>query len=153
TAILTYTVADPDGGSTSKTFTLNVSNTPPNKPPSITLPFSEVTQPEDTIITVTPILVSDPDAVSFNDLVVTAHSDNQAIISDANGLVPSGAGGSRTLIIIPNPDANGVVNVTVTVTDAGDINGFNKKADSKVLKVTITPVEDQPVIILTGSTT
>lgn len=158
TAIITYSVTDDNSGglggscTTFKTFTLEVSNTPPNTPPSITITSStDVKQDEDTVISVN-VTVSDPET-SANSLLITGHSDNQAIISDANIVDTTAIGNNRTVAIIPNKDANGVVNVTITVTDTGDANGFNKRAGSATLKITLNPVEDQPVANLIGSAT
>jgi hypothetical protein len=130
---------------------VNISSTPPNKTPTITKP-ADVTQDEDTIINVT-VTVADPDDPNPDNLVVTGSSDDLTKIPASSFVIPNGtgSGATRNVIIVPNPDANGVINVNLTVTDNGDVDHNNKRAATSTFKLTLNPIEDQPVIVLTGS--
>lgn len=156
TTTITYRVKDPGTEGVLKTFTLNLSSQPPNKRPTITLPASlgtppAVNQDEDTIVTISPITVDDPDG-NASALTLSGTSDNPDVVLNVN-IVPSGTGNIRNVIIVPNKDAVGVANITITVTDAGDAQGFNKLASSATFKLTLQGVPDQPTAVLTGSTT
>ncbi|MEK7416028.1 MAG: cadherin-like domain-containing protein [Planctomycetota bacterium] len=78
--------------------------------------------------------------------------------SSAPGVVPSptvtypGSGGSTTadVVITPVADASGVATVTVTVTDSGGTANGGIDTRTRTFSVTVTSVNDLPVIDLNG---
>jgi hypothetical protein len=175
--LITYTVSDSgqtentfdtaagNALSTTKSFTVRVSNTKPNHRPHISmLETNRVTISDEDVPIVVPdgnIVVDDsgdpspppgPNAGDLTKLHITGHSDNQALITDVN-IVETGDPNSqnRGVIIIPNKDANGTATVTLTVTDGGDAEGQNKLSGSITIKVNVNPVPDAPFSLLTGS--
>lgn len=82
---------------------------------------ADINDPTDPASTIgIPFLLSDANS-PLSDLVVTAASDNQAVVDDAN-LILEGTGGLRTLRI--QPQGVGYANITITVTD------LEEKSDS-----------------------
>lgn len=134
------TVAASDGsssGSTSFTFSVTAQNDPPtisNLPDLVTN--------EDTAVSAIPFAVNDIDT-ALSSLNVTAVSDNQALIPDAN-LVLGGSDGSRTLSVTPAANQHGTATITVTVSD-GSLSASNS------LVVTVNSISDAPVNILAPS--
>jgi len=108
-----------------------------NTPPTVD-PIADVTLVEDSTTTVA-VTMTDEEDVDV--LVVTAASDNPALL-DASGVVVAGSGADRTITLTPKPDAFGTATITVTVTDSAPY------LDPVVLTftVTVTPVNDAPVI-------
>ncbi|WP_425616914.1 beta strand repeat-containing protein [Anatilimnocola sp. NA78] len=131
----TITVTVNDGAlTTTQTFLLTVSSV--DDAPVIATIGAQSTA-EDTI--------SAPISVNFSDvetdaglLTFTAISSDQAIVPDAN-IVIGGADGARTLTINPAPDANGTVNITVSVNDGNT-------TTTQVFQFTVTPTNDLPTI-------
>jgi len=62
-----------------------------------------------------PVLVDDANT-PLDNLTVTATSDDQGLVQDAN-IVAGGTGGSRTLVITPVASQTGSTTITVTVSD------------------------------------
>ncbi|MCB9660636.1 MAG: tandem-95 repeat protein [Sandaracinaceae bacterium] len=79
------------------------------------------------------------DAESVDTLTFSAVSSDPSILSSA-GITFSPTGTDRTITITPEPDASGVVQVTVLVTDGE----FSATA---MFTVTVLPVNDPPVIV------
>jgi glucose/arabinose dehydrogenase len=71
-------------------------------------------------------------------LTVTAVSSNPALIPNSS-LILSGAGGSRSLTVIPSANQSGSATITLTVND-----GVNNASTS--FNLTVLPVNDPPVI-------
>ena len=83
-------------------------------------------------------------------LVVSATSDNQALIPNANlvlGFANIPNDGERTLVVTPAQDANGSANITVQVTDGGGAMA------TRVFTVTVDPVNDPPSFTAGGDIT
>ncbi len=68
-------------------------------------------------------------------LTIVATSSNPGVVAVRNP--PTGSGANRTLTITPQPNANGVADITVTVN-----NGARVVTES--LRVTVNPVNDRP---------
>jgi hypothetical protein len=94
---------------------------------------------------VVPFTVADADT-PLASLVVTAASDNQTLVPDAN-LVPGGANGARTLTITPALNQHGTATITVTVIDPGGL--FATDA----FLLTVTAVNDPPSFVLAAGHT
>ena len=97
---------------------------------------------EDTALTVTFGLGDNGPAVTS----VTASSNNQALLPDAN-LVLSGAGAARTLQITPPANQSGVALITVTV----NLSGGGTLTDTFTL--TVLSVNDRPSFSILGAQT
>jgi hypothetical protein len=91
--------------------------TPTPAPPTIS-DIPEQYMVQDTTKSVA-FTVGDPDT-PLTSLVVTATSDAQGIVPNAN-LVVEGTTGARTLRITPAPGRGGFITITVTVTDPGGL--------------------------------
>lgn len=83
-----------------------------NTPPTVD-PIADVVTDEDVPATIT---VTMTDAEDVNVLVLSADSDNPALI-DASGFTFGGSGGSRTFTLTPKQDQSGTATITLTVTD------------------------------------
>jgi hypothetical protein len=88
--------------------------------------------------------VSDVETAASS-LVVTATSSDQNIVSDAN-IILGGSGGSRTVSVVANANANtifsGAVTITLSVNDGSATTTSNFDID-------ITPVNDRPTFAVT----
>ena len=82
--------------------------------------------------------ITDPDTVIAN-LLVTIVSDGQAYVEDANIHVTNTPEGNKQVTMVPIENAYGDFNITFTVSD-GEIE------TTEVFPVSITPVNDQPVL-------
>jgi len=81
-------------------------------------------------------------------LTVTALSSNHQLVpADGVHLVLGGSGGSRTIEVEPLPDQSGQTTITVKVTDA---DGGERR---DLFIVTVTPVNDAPVLDSPGDST
>jgi len=127
----TYTVSDGNGGTATATVTITV--TPVNDPP-VALNDAATTA-EDTAVTVD-VLVNDSD-VDGDVLMVSAVS------GAANGAVTNNG---INVAYTPNTNFNGPDAFTYTVSDG---NGGTATA---IVTITVTPVNDAPVLTLLGST-
>ena len=135
TATITVTVTDGDGGSTSDTFVQTVTSV--NDAPTLSDILDQST-PEDTVEGPLNFTVGDVETAASS-LTVTATSDNQALIPDAN-LALGGSGANRTLTLTPLADQSGTATITVTVTD-GD-----GGSTSDTFVQTVTSVNDAPTL-------
>src|SRR6185503_9129721 len=102
--------------------------------------ISDQTTNEDTPLTITFGVGDSGPAITS----VTASSNNQALIPDAN-LVVSGTGGVRTLQMTPLANQSGLATITVTV----NLSGGGTLTDTFVL--TVTPVNDRPSFSIAGA--
>ncbi len=109
----------------------------PNTPPTISA-VNDVDTSEDTSTDLIPFTVDDAETPA-GQLVVTATSSDQSLISDANILL-GGAGSNRTIQVTPNADQNGSATITINVSDG-------KAVTSETFLVTVTPMNDDPVAV------
>jgi CshA-type fibril repeat protein len=123
-ALITYTVSDGRGGTTTATARVNV--TPVNDPP-VARPDTATT-PEDTPAIISP-LANDSD-VDGNPLTITAAtSPNGTVVINPNG----------TITFTPDPNFNGPTTITYTVADG------QGGTSTATITVNVTPVNDPPV--------
>ncbi|NUQ61445.1 MAG: VCBS repeat-containing protein [Pirellulales bacterium] len=134
TATVTVTVSD-GTAVTSKTFVLSV--TAENDLPTISA-IGDQTTGEDTPTGPISFSVGDVETPAAS-LVVTAASNNQALLPDAN-LALGGSGANRTILLTPAANRAGTATVTVTVFD-----GEGTVSSAFVLNVA---AQDDPPIVL-----
>jgi len=110
----------------------------PNQPPAVG-PVGAQATAEDTPRVVN-FTVSD-DQTAAGALTVTAASSNPALVPNlpAN-LVFGGSGANRTLTITPLADQSGVADITITVTDGGNLTA------TRTFTLTVTSVADAPAV-------
>ncbi|MDK2979660.1 MAG: large repetitive protein [Chloroflexota bacterium] len=133
-----YRIQDTDGATDTATVTLTASAV--NDPPIIS-EIDDQTIDEDGTLTVN-FTVQDYDLLTeaeMNTLVITTDSTNPDIL-DASNMRVTGSGENRTFTAAPLPDKNGVVTVTITVSD-----GIAE--DSEIFNVTINPMPDAPTAV------
>jgi VCBS repeat-containing protein len=109
---ITVTVHDANGGAASRSFPLTV--TPVNDPPTIADIPDQATR-EGTAVGPLTISVNDVDNAAGS-LTLTASSNNQALVPDAN-VVFGGSGGARTITVTPVAGQAGQAAIAVTVRD------------------------------------
>lgn len=129
--VLSVGVTASDGTATSATAYIKVTVNPVNDPPVLifTIP---ATTPEDTPVTLD----------MSNVIAIDVDGDNLSLV------VQSGTGYTFSgNTVTPSPDFNGVINVAVKVTDGTAFSGVG------YVTVTVTPVNDAPVITSTGTLT
>lgn len=122
------------GGGTSSAHAVRVTG----RPTLAGLPATRATA-EDTASAAIALTVADDD-VAAAALTVAATSSAGAVVP-ASGLRLSGTGATRSLVLVPNPDAVGSTAITVTVSD-----GFVTSSPA-VMTFTVTPVGDLPVAV------
>jgi len=132
--VITIRVQDSAGGFVERTIAVKVNN----PPAFVTLPVG-TTVAEDSGDVLTSLTVSDTETAP-DDLVVTAVSDNQAVIRNADIWVEVKANGERVIHAPLVANYSGTVNITVTVRDAG-----NSTATTQYT-IVVTPVNDQPTV-------
>ena len=108
----------------------------PNHPPTVSQIFDQGIE-EDGVLSHLPFTVGDEEH-DLDSLSITAVAENGALIP-ASGLVVSGSGASRSLLVRPNPNQSGVSKVTVRVDD-----GFDATEMSFI--VAVAPVNDPPFV-------
>jgi hypothetical protein len=133
-AVITLTVSDPGGLSSSTSFDFTVR--PVNDPPIIGQ-LNDRTPLEDTQIGPINFMVDDVDNPATS-LTVTATSSNPNIVPQAN-LFLNGSGTNRTIQVRPATNAVGSTLITLTVSD-GQANA------SESFTVTYTAVNDEPFV-------
>jgi hypothetical protein len=135
---------DSGGGSdSSATVTLNITATPVNDPPSFTL-GSDISVPEDSPAQTWTNFVSavspGPTDESSQTVTFGASATNSSLFSVQPVFV------GTTLTFTPAANANGTSVVTVTGTDNGGIDNGGVNTTVRTFQVTLTPVNDAPVI-------
>jgi hypothetical protein len=133
---ITVTFTDSGGLSASRTFALTVN--PADDAPTMAA-LGPVSTPEDTPVSVT-VTVTDLDDTTGT---FSASSSNLALLPNTN-LAFAGAGLTRTLTLTPSANASGAADVTVTFSDSGGL------ATSRTFTLTVTPVNDAPVMAALG---
>ena len=133
-ATITLTVSD---GVSSATETFKVTVTPVNDPPTISA-VADVTINEDTSTGPLAFTLSDPDT-TLTSLTVTASSNNQALIPNAN-IVLGGSGANRTVTVTAAANASGgPVTITLTVSDGASL-------ATETFDVVVSMPDDPPTI-------
>ena len=135
-----------------------------NDPPTVTVPGTQSVH-EDTSLTVTGISVADPDVGSFNMEVTLSVANGTLSLSQTTGLTFSvGDGVSDSIMTFqgmlanvnaalnnlayrPNPDDNGADTLHVTANDLGHTGVGGAESDSKLVSITINPVNDAPSFV------
>jgi hypothetical protein len=108
--------------------------------------FADASIAQDTSHTVTDFSVGDSDRT----LTVTATSDNQTLVPDANVVITAGSSADkRTLTVTPAAGETGTANITVTVTDTAS---GDTMSDTFVLTVGAAAPKADPVVTITGDT-
>jgi subtilisin family serine protease len=125
-------VMDVLGASATRAVAITI--VPVDDPPTIGA-ITDRTMNEDGVIVV-PVAVSDEDT-PVGMLTVTASCAHPALLPDA-GLVVSGAGTVRTMVVTPAADAFGTTDVTLTVGDGSSIR-------TTTFRVVVFPVNDPPL--------
>ena len=138
---LTFTVSD---GSLSAASVFNLTVTPVNDPPLISAIAAQTTA-EDTPLTIN-FTISDVDDTLNCSTSMSASTSNAAIIPVA-GILFGGVAPNCTATVTPVLNANGAMNLTFTVTDGGALSA------NRNFNVTVTPVDDPPVISAIGAQT
>ena len=132
-ATITVTVSDGSFTATD-TFTLTVNE---NNAPTISNIPDQFTNEDEATIAI-PFMVGDAETTAGS-LTVSGSSSNTTLVPDAN-IVFGGSGANRTVTITPVAKQNGMVTITVTMSD-----GSLTTSDTFVLKV--TAVNDAPTSI------
>lgn len=115
-ATISISATDSQNAITTITFTVTV-NFPPEitnltPPPPITINESTVDQQNSETVNFT---VSDPQG-DVNGVVITATSSNQSVVPNS-GLIPGGAGASRSVTISPTVNRTGAATITLRAID------------------------------------
>ncbi len=121
---------------TSNEATITVTVNAVNDVPTITA-IADQTIDEDTQTSILDFTIDDVETDPAT-MTPTGTSDNPLLVPDAN-IVFGGSGQSRTVQVTPLPDANGVANITITVSDGTDDNTI-------VFELTVTAINDEPTI-------
>ncbi len=109
---------------------------PVNDAPNLSTPVAPTIN-EDSATAALPFTITDLET-PLNNLVVTATSSNQALISNGN-LSLGGTAGDRTIKVTPAANQSGVATITVNVNDG-------QVTTSTTFVVTVLPVNDPPAI-------
>ena len=114
-------------------------------PPSVSEPSSQVIS-EDASVAALMITIDDNETPAAN-LVLSATSDNQALIS--NAALAAGLSGTGSLSLMPAANANsaqfGVATITLTLTDA------DGQTDTASFGLTVNAINDRPTLALAGA--
>ena len=132
-------------GQTQVTQALQITVSNSNVAPLIS-PVGNQTTLEDVTLFL-PFTVSDIETPA-GQLRTTATSSDNTLLFPTEGLVISGAGGSRTLQLTPAADRSGTATIELTVSDSGVDNIFGTADDRSVttsFTVTVTAVNDAPM--------
>ncbi len=130
----TLTVSATDDAAQSVTDQFDVTVTAQNDAPTISA-ISDQTIAEDGALSPVAFTIGDTETAASS-LTVTATSDDQPLVPDAN-ITLGGSDANRTIEITPASDANGTATLTVTVDDGGASN--NTTSTSFTLTVTAVP--------------
>jgi len=133
-ANITITVKDGQGGISTRTFHFEVISV--NDLPTITA--GDVIIDEDHTATDVRIMIDDKETPKGS-LIYEITSSNQTILPDANIEYSYDGNGELTLDLKPDPNQNGVVYISVKVSDSED-------TTTKSFRLDVRPVNDPPTI-------
>ncbi len=163
TAIITVVVEDGgndgnlltplDNLTATQSFTVTVD--PINDPPTLA-PLADQNIDEDAPLQTIPLSGISAGPSESQNLIVTAVSDNPALIANP-AVVYTSPDATGTLTYQPAADQSGTATITVTVQDGGDDNDLATTADNLTFDqsfvVTVNPVNDNPTITPLGDLT
>ncbi|MBL1173643.1 beta strand repeat-containing protein [Pantanalinema sp. GBBB05] len=170
--VVTITVNDngnTGGGALTDTDAITVNVLPVNDPPVISLPSAQVAS-EDLNLSISGISITDPD-VATRDMTVSLSVVNGVLSlgntaglnfstgtagTPTNNLVFTGTlaainNALRSLIYRGSQDFNGTDALTINVSDLGNTGNGVALSDTKVLAITVNPVNDAPVLTVPGT--
>jgi len=130
----TYSVSD---GTDMSVATCKLVATGSNDAPTIVFTYDTASTMEDTLSEGIPFTISDQETADLS-LILIASSANTGLVSPDDVTITNNGDGTGTLNILPRADANGTVNITLTVSD-----GEAQSSDS--IALTIDPAEDAPI--------
>jgi hypothetical protein len=158
-----------DGSANSNSALASVAITAVNDAPVNTLPAAGWTTNEDTSVILSGLSVADPDA-GTGTMTVTLQVPTGTLTAASGGNVAVSGSGSGTLIMTgtlasinaylasaaapiyqPLADANGNVTLTMTTSDGGNFGTGGTLVDMDTAIISITPVNDAPVLDLDAS--
>jgi hypothetical protein len=158
-----------DGSANSNSALASVAITAVNDAPVNTLPAAGWTTNEDTSVILSGLSVADPDA-GTGTMTVTLQVPTGTLTAASGGNVAVSGSGSGTLIMTgtlasinaylasaaapvyqPLADANGSVTLTMTTSDGGNFGTGGTLVDMDTAIISITPVNDAPVLDLDAS--
>jgi hypothetical protein len=157
------------GGALSDTKTITVTVNAVNDPPVVTVPGAQ-TVAEDTNLTITGISVSDPDvAPGQMQVTMSALNGTLTLASTAGLSFSSGANGTASMVFTGtlananaalasvvyrgNANYSGGDTVSVTANDQGNTGTGGPLSDTKTIAVTVSAVNDPPVVTVPGAQT
>ncbi|MEW4455928.1 Ig-like domain-containing protein [Bremerella sp. JC817] len=149
TGSATITISVSDGEETTiETFVLTVSEVVAENTPPVITTIDDQTIDQDSATDALAFTVSDAETAA-EELVVSVESDNAALV-DPTGIILTGDGAEKTLVVTPLAGATGSATITISVSD-----GEETSVETFVLTVnevgvgntapTITSVDDQTI--------
>ncbi|GAA4438027.1 Ig-like domain-containing protein [Bremerella cremea] len=149
TGSATITISVSDGEETTiETFVLTVSEVVAENTPPVITTIDDQTIDQDSATDALAFTVSDAETAA-EELVVSVESDNAALV-DPTGIILTGDGADKTLVVTPLAGATGSATITISVSD-----GEETSVETFVLTVnevgvgntapTVTSVEDQAI--------
>ena len=155
------TVTDSEGGSTTATTTVQID--PQNDAPINTVPGAPLTVDEGDPISMQMVEVNDVDAgMTFVDLTLSANVSGWFLLGSSGLGAPvrfigPAAHINATLDMLTfqpiDPNFNGVVTFTVNSNDDGGSGAGGPQTDMDTFDVTVTAIDDQPIIANTAADT
>jgi len=130
----TYSVSD---GTDTSTATCKLVATGSNDAPTITFQYDTATGTEDTLSDAIPFTISDKES-SASSLILIGSSANTGVVAPGGFTITNNGNGTGTLRVLPEADAHGTLNITLTVSD-----GEAQSSDS--VSLTIGPAADAPI--------
>ncbi|MEO2003913.1 MAG: Ig-like domain-containing protein, partial [Candidatus Poribacteria bacterium] len=141
---------DPGINTAQQSFTLTV-NAVDDAPSFDALGDLTASEGSDAVsVLVTGITVGPDDEAAQGVVSLTAASSDPAIIRTPT---VTGSGDTRTITFQPEPDANGVATVTVTLVDGGRDDDPHANTYAQAFDVTVVPVNDTATADATSATT
>ena len=135
TATVTVTVKDTSGQLSTSSFLLTVNAV--NDPPTMSSIYNQSTN-EDTAKSIS-VYISDIDTLSSGlTLTATASSNTDLLPLDDEHIVITGTSGTRSVRMIPLADQNGYTDITLQVSDGGDV------VAKRQFRLTVNAVNDTP---------
>jgi Bacterial Ig domain/Bacterial cadherin-like domain len=176
-ATLSITTDDQGDPAQSDTDTVQITVNAVNDAPVITAPTTE-TVDEDTSLTfpaggVHEVSIADVDAGTAAIQVTLTATNGTLTLASTSGLDFTGGTGDGTddalmtftgtvanintaldgLVFSPSEDFNGLASLTIDVDDLGNTGSGGEKSDSKTVSITVSAINDAPVVTVPGAQT